>query len=71
MSAIVAFNTTVKNIVNEIVKFDKTEQESILAYLRARRIQKRPARKLAADQKPLSMATIDAIKHKLRRSAGK
>ncbi len=71
MAAIVAFNTTVKNIVSEVVKFDKTEQESILAYLRARRIQKKPARKLVTDPKPLTMATIDAIKHKSRKSAGK
>ena len=71
MSSIVAFNTTVKNIVSEVVKFDKTEQESILAYLRARRMRKQPIQKTVKIQKPLNMAAIDAIKHKSRKSAGK
>jgi len=51
------------------VKFDKTEQESILAYLRARRIKKHPLKKIGIPLKPLSMAAIDAIKHKSRKSA--
>jgi hypothetical protein len=46
MATIVAFNTTIKRIVSEIEKFDKIEQESILAYLRAKRMQKQPASKL-------------------------
>jgi hypothetical protein len=71
MANIVAFNATVKSIVIEVEKFDKTEQESILAYLRAKRLQKQPRRNISVRQKPLSMASIDAIKHKSRQGAGK
>lgn len=66
-----ASDTIIKNIVNEVEKFDQTEQESILAYLRAKRMQKQPRPRLAARQKPLSMAAIDAVKHKARKDAGK
>lgn len=71
MATVIAFKTTLESIVDEVEKFDKVEQESILAYLRAKRIQKKPRRKLASENKPLSMASIDAIKHKSRRGAGK
>jgi len=71
MSAIVAFNATMKNIVSEIEKLNRTEQQSVLAYLRAKGLQKLPVRNFALKSKPLSMATIDAIKHKSRKGAGK
>jgi hypothetical protein len=71
MAIIIAFNSTVKNIVSEVEAFDRTEQESILAYLRARRMQKQPVRNFVIKQKPLSMASIDAIKHKTCKGAGK
>ena len=71
MSTVVAFNATIKSIVNEVEKFDKTEQESILTYLRARRIKKLPQRNFVTNPKPITMATIDAIKHKSRLNAGK
>jgi hypothetical protein len=69
MTTLVAFNTTLKNIVTEVEKFNQLEQESILAYLRARRLEKRTPKLIGFAQKPLSMATIDAIKHKSRKSA--
>jgi hypothetical protein len=71
MAIIIAFNITVKKIISEVEKFDKIEQESILAYLRARRIQKQPKRALVSAPKSLSMATIDTIKHKSRQNAVK
>jgi hypothetical protein len=71
MATIIAFKTTIENIVNEVEKFDGIEQESILAYLRARRIRKKNGPKLASAVKPLSMTAINTIKHKSRQSAGK
>ncbi len=71
MATIIAFSTTVERIINEVEKFDEIEQESILASLRARHILKQPRKNIAYVAKPLSMATIDSIKHKSRQNAGK
>ena len=67
MATIVAFNTTVQRIISEVEKMDHLEQESILAYLRARKVQGRPAKNLASIAKPLGMSTINSIKHKSRK----
>ncbi|MCW3126751.1 MAG: hypothetical protein JWO03_2409 [Bacteroidetes bacterium] len=69
--AIVAFNVTVKNIMSEVKRFDEIEQLSILAYLKARRIQARQQKPISAKAVSISLATIDAIKHKSRKHAGK
>jgi len=71
MAKIIAFNATIKKIVSEVEKFDEIEQKSILASIRARQILKKPIKHIAAISKPLSMATIDSIKHKSRQNAGK
>jgi hypothetical protein len=69
--AIIAFNTTVKKIVTEVEKFDLVEQQAILAYLKAKQLQGKPAKKLAPGFKAPSLTTIDSIKHKSRKNAGK
>ena len=66
MYQIIAFNTTIKCIVNEVEKFDAIEQQSILAYLKAKRLQLKRPKPVSKPAKPLSMATIDSIKHKSR-----
>ena len=70
MPNIMTFNATIKDIVCELEKLNKAEQESILGYLRAMRVQKLPKRNFTVIAKPLSMSAIDAIKHKTRKSAG-
>ncbi len=71
MATIIGFNTTVKNIISEVQKLDDIEQQSILAYLRAKKMQKKPQKNLTAIPSRLSMKTIDAIKHKSRQDARK
>jgi hypothetical protein len=71
MATIIAFNTTVKNIITEVNQFDEIEQLSILAYLKAKRLQTRKSPLVVKKAVNISMATIDAIKHKSRKDAGK
>ncbi|MBS1593042.1 MAG: hypothetical protein JST90_01875 [Bacteroidetes bacterium] len=68
---IIAFNTIVQNIVKEVEKFDELEQQAILAMLRARNFKKTDLGPFVKRKARISMETIDAIKHKSRRNAGK
>jgi hypothetical protein len=70
MALIINLNKITEELLWEVDKLESLEKQSVLAYVRALKLKRKKSKPIANPEKgvkPLTMAEIDKIKHKVRK----